>query len=78
MIFRSRWYSICHTPHVSRTSPLSRLPLADGNLLWWDARKLSEPTDSLQLCVNGQGAGGFGAGSVFGACALEYNIEAGE
>ena len=88
-------------------------------MLWWDARKLSEPTDSLQLVVggaaslvlllfvlplpcrraskslsgslshyinaylpitlqvNGGGVGGFGPGSVFGASALEYNIEAG-
>lgn len=46
-------------------------------MLWWDARKLSEPTDSLQLTVNGGGAGGFGAGALFGASALEYNVEAG-
>lgn len=46
-------------------------------MLWWDARKLTEPTERLQLCVNGQGVSGFGPGSVFGASCLDYNIEAG-
>jgi hypothetical protein len=46
-------------------------------MLWWDTRKLSEPTERLQLCVNGQGVSGFGPGSVFGASCMDYNIEAG-
>jgi len=46
-------------------------------MLWWDARKLAEPTESLQLCFNGQGVSGFGPSSVFGASCLDYNIEAG-
>jgi len=24
----------------------------DGQMLWWDTRRLSEPTDSLQLCTD--------------------------
>jgi hypothetical protein len=62
-------------PLPNRPPPPAR---TDGQLLWWDARKLSEPTDSLQLSVNGGGVGGFGTGSLFGASALEYNVEAGE
>ncbi|XP_062507581.1 dynein axonemal intermediate chain 2-like, partial [Corticium candelabrum] len=30
----------------------------DGQVLWWDIRKISEPTDSLSLELNGQKLGG--------------------
>lgn len=44
----------------------------DGQILWWDTKKLSEPTDSLQLCTdiktNGQ---------ILGGSSLEYNADAG-
>ena len=30
----------------------------DGQILWWDTRKLSEPTDSLLLCTDTKAAGG--------------------
>jgi dynein intermediate chain 2 len=41
----------------------------DGQMLWWDTRKLSEPTDVIQLVD--------GAGRVLGGSSMEYNIEAG-
>lgn len=41
----------------------------DGQMLWWDTRKLTEPTDSLELTDGG--------GRVLGGSSLEYNIEAG-
>jgi len=41
----------------------------DGRLLFWDTRKLSEPTDEVALSD--------GTGRVLGGCSLEYNIEAG-
>ena len=37
----------------------------DGQVLWWDIRKLTEPTDSLPLDVAKKG-------SLYGAIALEY------
>jgi len=44
----------------------------DGQMLWWDTRKLSEPTDTLQLCTDTKGNG-----QVLGGSSLEYNSEAG-
>ncbi len=41
----------------------------DGRMLWWDTRKLSEPTDELQLTDT--------AGRLLGGSSAEYNIEAG-
>lgn len=41
----------------------------DGQMMWWDIRKLTEPTDVLQL--------NDGNGRVLGGCSLEYNVEAG-
>lgn len=44
----------------------------DGQMLWWDTRRLSEPTDSLQLCTDVKASG-----QVLGGSSLEYNSEAG-
>lgn len=44
----------------------------DGQILWWDTRKLAEPTDSLLLST-GPAAGN----QVLGGSSLEYNTEAG-
>lgn len=41
----------------------------DGQMMWWDTRRLSEPTEVLQL--------NDGTGRVLGGSSLEYNIEAG-
>jgi dynein intermediate chain 2 len=44
----------------------------DGQMLWWDTRKLSEPTDRILLstdCKNN--------GVILGGSSLEYNSEAG-
>lgn len=41
----------------------------DGQMLWWDTRRLGEPTDSLQLENRD--------GQVLGGSSLEYNTEAG-
>jgi len=41
----------------------------DGRMLWWDTRKLSEPTDEVVLQD--------GAARVLGGTSMEYNIEAG-
>ena len=40
----------------------------DGRMLWWDTRKLSEPTDELFLADGGRTLGG---------SSMDYNIEAG-
>jgi len=42
----------------------------DGQMLWWDTRRLSEPTEVLEL-ENGPG------GMVLGGSSMEYNSEAG-
>lgn len=44
----------------------------DGQMLWWDTRRLSEPTDSLQLCTDVKAQG-----QILGGSSLEYNSEAG-
>mmetsp|Transcript_9082 Transcript_9082/g.8962 ORF Transcript_9082/g.8962 Transcript_9082/m.8962 type:complete len:603 (-) Transcript_9082:172-1980(-) len=44
----------------------------DGQMLWWDTRKLNEPTDSLLMCTDVKGNG-----QVLGGSSLEYNSEAG-
>lgn len=44
----------------------------DGQILWWDTRKLAEPTDTLLLST-GAAAGN----QVLGGSSLEYNTEAG-
>lgn len=41
----------------------------DGQQMWWDTRKLTEPTEVLQL--------NDGTGRVLGGCSLAYNVEAG-
>jgi dynein intermediate chain 2 len=41
----------------------------DGRMLWWDTRKLSEPTDEVSI----QDAGG----RLLGGTSMDYNIEAG-
>lgn len=41
----------------------------DGRMLFWDTRKLSEPTDEVSLSD--------GAGRVLGGSSMEYNVEAG-
>lgn len=44
----------------------------DGQILWWDTKRLSEPTDSLQLCTDVKSNG-----QVLGGSSMEYNSEAG-
>lgn len=44
----------------------------DGQMLWWDTRRLSEPTDALQLCTDIKANG-----QILGGSSLEYNSEAG-
>jgi dynein intermediate chain 2, axonemal len=44
----------------------------DGQILWWDTKRLSEPTDSLQLCTDVKANG-----QILGGSSMEYNSEAG-
>lgn len=44
----------------------------DGQMLWWDTRKLDEPTDSLELTTDSKGNG-----VTLGGSCLEYSTEAG-
>ena len=44
----------------------------DGQMMWWDTRRLGEPTDTLQLATDSKGGG-----MVLGGSSLEYNQEAG-
>ena len=44
----------------------------DGQMLWWDTRKLEEPIDSLILATDSKGNG-----MTLGGSSLEYNTEAG-
>jgi dynein intermediate chain 2 len=46
----------------------------DGQMLWWDTRRLSEPTDALLLSTDCKAADG---GKILGGSSLEYNSEAG-
>jgi len=41
----------------------------DGRMLWWDTRRLGEPTETIPLTV--------AAGQTLGGCAMEYQSEAG-
>lgn len=40
--------------------------------MWWDTRRLGEPTDTLQLATDSKGGG-----MVLGGSSMEYNQEAG-
>jgi len=44
----------------------------DGQMLWWDTRRLNEPTETLELATDAKGGG-----MVLGGSSLEYNTEAG-
>ena len=44
----------------------------DGQMLWWDTRKLEKPIDSLVLATDSKGSG-----MTLGGSSLEYNTEAG-
>lgn len=44
----------------------------DGQMLWWDTRKLDDPIDSLILATDSKGSG-----VTLGGSSLEYNTEAG-
>eukprot|EP00611_Tribonema_gayanum_P022017 TRINITY_DN4346_c0_g2_i3.p1 TRINITY_DN4346_c0_g2~~TRINITY_DN4346_c0_g2_i3.p1 ORF type:complete len:599 (+),score=167.96 TRINITY_DN4346_c0_g2_i3:195-1991(+) len=44
----------------------------DGQMMWWDTRRLAEPTDVLQLATDSKGGG-----MVLGGSSMEYNQEAG-
>jgi dynein intermediate chain 2 len=44
----------------------------DGQMLWWDTRKLNEPIDSVTLAADAKAGG-----NSLGGCSLEYNQEAG-
>ena len=44
----------------------------DGQMLWWDIRKLSQPTDQLLLNTDSKGGG-----MVLGGSSMTYNTEAG-
>ena len=44
----------------------------DGQMLWWDTRRLGEPMDRLQLQTDAKGGG-----MVLGGSSLAYNSEAG-
>lgn len=44
----------------------------DGQMLWWDVRKLGQPTDQLLLNTDSKAGG-----NVLGGSSMEYNSEAG-
>jgi dynein intermediate chain 2 len=44
----------------------------DGQMLWWDTRRLAEPTDNLTLSTDNKNNG-----QVLGGSSMEYNSEAG-
>ena len=44
----------------------------DGQMLWWDIRKLSQPVDTVVLNTDAKGGG-----MVLGGSSMEYNSEAG-
>ena len=45
----------------------------DGQMLWWDTRRLSEPSDSIKLSIDSKAVNEV----VLGGSSLEYNSEAG-
>ena len=53
----------------SKTHNLCVSVSTDGQMLWWDTRRLGEPTERLILANS--------AGTVLGGSSLEYNLEAG-
>jgi dynein intermediate chain 2, axonemal len=53
----------------SKTGNLCASVSTDGRMLWWDTRRLGEPTDELKLDN--------GTGTVHGGSSLAYNTEAG-
>lgn len=53
----------------SKTHNLCVSVSTDGQMLWWDTRRLGEPTDRLILANSN--------GTVLGGSSLEYNLEAG-
>ncbi len=53
----------------SKTGNLCVSCSTDGQMLWWDTRRLGEPTEKLLLDD--------GSGQVLGASSLAYNMEAG-
>ena len=44
----------------------------DGQMMWWDTRRLGEPTDVLKLATDAKGGG-----MTLGGSSMEYNQEAG-
>jgi dynein intermediate chain 2 len=54
----------------SKTGTMCTSCSTDGNLLWWDTRRLTEPTRRVQL-VDSE------SGKVLGASSMAYNSEAG-
>jgi len=44
----------------------------DGQMMWWDTRRLGEPTDTLELATDAKGEG-----MTLGGSSMEYNTEAG-
>lgn len=57
----------------SKTGNLCASVSTDGQMLWWDTRRLGEPTEVLQL--NTKSDGGSGGGQVLGGSSLAYNTE---
>lgn len=53
----------------SKTHNMVASVSTDGQMLWWDTRRLGEPTDQLSLDN--------GSGTILGGSSMEYNIEAG-
>lgn len=45
----------------------------DGRILWWDTRKLTEPSDSVSLFLDAKAE----CAQLQGGCTLEYSTEAG-
>jgi len=56
----------------SKTGNLCASVSTDGQMMWWDTRRLGEPTDVIELNTNAAGGG-----QVLGGASLEYNSEAG-
>jgi len=60
----------------SKTGTLCASVSTDGQMMWWDTRRLGEPTDKLQLNTDAK-AEKASTGTVLGGSSLEYNQEAG-